>query len=227
MVSPLTRSALAVALLLASGVAAAQDSRIAPSEDRTPRRVATTGYTLAVSWTPEYCHARRPRRGDAPECRGPAARGFTLHGLWPDGADPKVWPQYCRATQPLTPAEIRAGEAATPSPQLLQHEWDKHGSCMAPDAARYFAEEGRLYRTVRAPDMASLAGRRDLTVGAFERAFAAANPGLAPEMMRLNVNQYGWLKEVWLCLSRDRRPERCPAGADEPAPGTRLWVQRP
>ncbi|WP_419825526.1 ribonuclease T2 family protein [Sphingomonas sp.] len=216
------RLILGVLLLLSGATAFAQDARVTP-EDRTPRRVATTGYTLALSWAPEYCQRRR---GDA-ECALPSAQGFTLHGLWPDGADPKVWPQYCHVGGALTPAELRAGEGATPSPRLLQHEWDKHGSCMSANPAAYFAEEARLYRTIRFPDMAALARRRDLTTGTMTRAFAAANPGVTPAMVRLNLNRHGWLEEVWLCLGPDKRPRACPAGVETPSPATRVRVQAP
>jgi ribonuclease T2 len=209
-------------LLTGVGAVSAQDGRVVP-EDRTPRRVATVGYTLALSWAPEYCHRRR---GDA-ECALPSANGFTLHGLWPDGGDPKVWPQYCRVGGTLTPADLHAGEGATPSPRLLQHEWDKHGSCMAASPSAYFAEETRLYRTIRSPDMAALAGRRDLTVATMTRAFAAANPGVTPAMLRLNVNRRGWLEEVWLCLGLNKRPRACPAGAEAPSSATRVRVQLP
>ena len=222
---------LLLAMLFQTGVALAQggapggaaDTRIASTEDRTPRRLPTTGYTLALSWTPEYCHARR----GAAECRLPSAHGFTLHGLWPDGADPKVWPQYCRTTQPLTPAQIRAGQAATPSARLLQHEWDKHGTCMTADPSAYFAEEQRLYRGIRAPDMRALSARRGLTARQVQQSFAAANPGMTADMVRLNLNRRGWLEEVWVCLGRDKRPQRCPAGSGGPASGDAVRVQRP
>jgi ribonuclease T2 len=211
-----------LACLALPSIALAQDTRIKP-EDRTPRRLPTAGYTLALSWSPEYCHTRR---GDA-ECTLPTARGFTLHGLWPDGADPMRWPQYCHATAALTPAELRAGSAATPSSRLLQHEWDKHGTCMASDAATYFVEETWLFRTLRFPDMSALARRRDLTVGTVTTAFASANPGVTPAMVRLNLNKRGWLREVWLCLGLDKRPRRCPVGGDAPLALTRVRVQAP
>ena len=195
-----------------------------PSAGQPARRVPITGYTLALTWAPEYCHA--PDHRSADECANRATRGgFVLHGLWPDGGGPDKWPQYCHPVAILTDDEVKAGIGATPSAQLMQHEWAKHGSCFAPSATAFFAEEGRLYRAVRLPDMAMLSHRRDLTVTAFQSAFAAANPGMTADMMRLNVNKRGWLEEVWLCLGNDRKPRACPTDAGGADPGAALKVQ--
>lgn len=199
-----------------------------PSADQPPRRVATTGYTLSMIWTPEHCYAAAKHGGVGDvECTGSARTGFTLHGLWPDGDGPNRWPQYCHPVAILTDTQIAAGSKATPSPQLLQHEWAKHGSCMTDDPVQYFAEEDRVYAGIHAPDMASLAHRRGLTAGQFQSAFAAANPGMRADMMRLNVNKNGWLEEVWLCLGLDKRPRSCPAGQGGAKPGDPVKVQAP
>lgn len=183
-----------------------------PTADQPARNLPTTGYTLSLSWAPEFCHGARGQRAQDPECRPAVQRaGFILHGLWPDGAGQDRWPQYCHPVAILTDAEIRAGIAATPSPQLLQHEWAKHGSCMAPDATRYFAEESRLYRLVAVPDMAALARRRALTAGDVATAFAVANPRIPAEAVRVHANKKGWLDEIWLCLDRTRRFAACDA----------------
>src|SRR5437868_4096850 len=50
-----------------------------------PRRdVPIGGYTLALSWSPEYCRTRLSNTADRFQCGGPARFGFTQHGLWPD-----------------------------------------------------------------------------------------------------------------------------------------------
>ena len=197
-----------------------------PSASQPARRVPTTGYTLAMNWAPEYCHARRGQRGGDPECgSGAAARGFTLHGLWPDGDGPNRWPQYCRPVALLTEAQMAPVREATPSPQLRQHEWAKHGSCVTDDPHAYFAEEARLFRSFVAPDMAGLARRRDLTAFDVQQAFADANRGLRPTMVRLNVNRRGWLEEVWLCLGLDKRPRPCAASQGGAPPSSALRIE--
>lgn len=193
-----------------------------PGAQQPVRRVATASYTLALIWGPEACHRPRSRgAGDLSCSNAWNRRHFTLHGLWPDGAVDGQWPQYCKPVELLTDAQLRAGLCATPSVQLLQHEWAKHGSCFSADPARYIAEETGLFARLRFPAMAALARRRDLTDLAFRRAFAAANPGMRPEMMRLNVDRAGWLEEVWLCLDRERRWARCAGGQGDGAAGAR------
>ena len=56
------------------------------------RKVPVSGYTLAVSWTPEYC--RNDHDPASMQCSGRNGRfGFILHGLWPEAASgpPPQW----------------------------------------------------------------------------------------------------------------------------------------
>jgi ribonuclease T2 len=198
-----------------------------PPSASEPKRVVPIGsYTLALTWSPEYCRTRQASARDRIQCGGGNRFGFTLHGLWPDGKG-KTWPQYCAPAALLDDAVVRRNLCATPSPQLLQHEYAKHGTCMTPDPARYFATATRLYRGIAYPDMAALS-RRPQTTASFTRAFARANPGLRADMIRLNVNRKGWLEEVWLCLDTAFAPRRCPAtgeGAQANAP-LKIWRGR-
>ena len=179
--------------------------------DREPKRlVPIGGYTLSLIWMPERCRKGRGK-GDWLSCHD--ARGFALHGLWPEGRG-RDWPQYCAPAAILPQATLRAHYCVTPSAQLLQHQWAKHGTCMGggmtPD--RYFALSSRLFDTVRAPDMAGLSRRRGLTAAQVGQAFARANPRLRPDMIRLQLNRRGWLEEAWLCLDAAFVPRRCPIG---------------
>lgn len=180
-----------------------------PPPDQPPRAMPIAGYTLALIWTPQHCH-HAVGGAESFECTRDTGKGFVLHGLWPDG-EGKSWPQWCAAAPVLPARTIAAHYCATPSAQLLQHEWAKHGTCIAgatPES--YFAQSNRLFYGLRFPDMAALASTK-LTEGAFASAFAATNPGLAAEDVRLNLDKQGWLQEVWLCLDTAFRPTRCAA----------------
>lgn len=96
----------------------------------------------------------------------------------------------------------------TPSAQLLQHEWAKHGTCMSPNPAAYIPSAAMLFRAVRFPDMATLAARLQ-TAGSIRRAFAAANSGVTAPIIAVTTDRQGWLKEVRLCLGPRMRPQRC------------------
>jgi ribonuclease T2 len=178
---------------------------------REPRRVLPIGgYTLAITWAPQYCHHAKGRSGAAFECGSGNRFGFTLHGLWPDGVG-KTWPQYCRATPVLPTALIRQHLCANPSVQLTQHEWAKHGTCTTDTPATFLSRSRRLYGRLRYPDMDRLSRRRDLTAGTFAAALARMNPGLHANMMRITANRQGWLEEVWICLGTDYRYRVCPS----------------
>ena len=183
------------------------------------------GYTLALTWSPEYCHGHA-RDGQEFECGGGNRFGFTLHGLWPDGVG-KEWPQYCKTTPVLAPATISANLCATPSPQLLQHEWAKHGTCMAGfDAAAYFKRSTGLYAKLRYPDMDALSREQGLTVGRLAEALATANPGLPASAIRVTVNPRGWLDELWLCLDQRFAYEHCRANSGGAPAATSLKIWR-
>lgn len=191
------------------------------SADQPQRLLPIGSYTLALSWNPQAC---RTRADDAFQCGGGNRFGFVLHGLWPDGLG-KEWPQYCRAAPLLPDAVIRRNLCATPSAQLLQHEWAKHGTCM-PGArpADYFARSTGLYERLRYPDMEALS-RRSLTAGALAAAVAQTNPGLPASAVRVTTTRDGWLDELWLCLDRRFRYDRCRADSGGVSAGTavRIW----
>jgi ribonuclease T2 len=196
-------------------------------DDRQPvRRLPIGSYTLAISWSPEYCRTARDRAASRFQCGGGSRFGFTLHGLWPDGVG-KEWPQYCRPTAILPRATIRRNLCATPSAQLLQHEWAKHGTCMAGSTAdRYFARSTAMYRALRFPDMDALSRRPALTVGALAEEVARANPGMRASMMRVTTTRQGWLDEIWLCADTRFRYRACPAHQGGAASSERLRIWR-
>jgi len=189
-----------------------------------PRRVLPIGgYTLALTWSPGYCRASGDQADARFQCRSGNRFGFTLHGLWPDGRG-RQWPQYCTRAE-IVPADVlRTTLCATPSAQLVQHEWAKHGTCTGMSMRAYFGHATRLYGALRYPDMAALSRRR-LTVSQFRAAFAAANPGLPVEAVRVTSTRGNWLDEVWLCLDTRLRYARCrPGSGGAPASAPlRIW----
>jgi ribonuclease T2 len=191
------------------------------------RRTPVTNYLLAISWSPQHCLDSRGRDRDALQCGGGAGRfGFVLHGLWPE-TDSRDWPQYCRPATQVPRAVIARTLCTTPSPELIQHEWQRHGTCMARDPDRYFRAARILYASVRYPDMAQLARETTLDVWAFSRAFSAANPGLRANMFTVHTSRDGWLEEVRICLDRRFRRARCPQHVRGAPPTARIRIAAP
>jgi ribonuclease T2 len=229
---------IATLLAAAPGVAQAQAYQCAipanlarprpdlPSRSEPKRVLPIGGYTLAVTWAPQYCHDNARNASARLECGSGNRFGFTLHGLWPDGVG-KEWPQYCAATGILPRQVVRKHLCATPSVQLLQHEWAKHGTCMPTTPAAYFARSTGLYAKLRYPDMDALS-RAVVTVGGFTAAMAKANPGLPANAIRVTANRQGWLDELWICLDKRFAYERCRAGSGglPAAAALKIWRGR-
>lgn len=195
---------------------------------REPRRlIQTASYTLAVSWSPGFCRTRGDSDNARFQCGSDNRFGFVLHGLWPDGPG-KEWPQYCRTAPPLPASVIRQNLCVTPSAQLIQHEWVKHGTCMSATPEAYFRRSRALFQALRFPDMRALSRRPGLTAGQVASAVARLNPGMTARAMRVTADRQGWLDELWICLDLKFRPVTCPAhqGGLTPASKVKIWRGR-
>jgi ribonuclease T2 len=183
------------------------------------RRTAVDGYVLALSWSREYCKSRGAGSNNLLQCNGRIGDfGFILHGLWPEAKGPN-YPQFCHSAAILSRQLLAQNICMTPDVQLMQHEWAKHGTCMARRPDAYFAAGKLMFEAIEYPDMDRLsrAGQKGaktgkpLTVAGFAQAMAAINEGLPADAIRVQTNQRGWLKEVRICLAKDFKPRRCPS----------------
>lgn len=199
--------------------------RVPPVHPDGPQRQAPiAGYTLALSWAPEFCRGREGSRADAIECSGSNGRfGLIVHGLWPEGA--RGSPRWCPVGEPLTPAELRRNLCMMPSPRLQATQWVKHGACMVGGPARYFKVTRVLYQSLRLPDFDRLAKDPELNLGLIRRRFAGANPGWRADAVGVKLNARGWLEELRLCYDRRFMPARCDRARFGPADNAavRIW----
>jgi ribonuclease T2 len=191
------------------------------------RRTPVDGYVLAISWSREYCRRREQDPSMRYQCSGEIGDfGFVLHGLWPEAKGPN-YPQYCRSVGVLPRKVVADNICMTPSVQLLQHEWAKHGTCMAKKPETYFGAARLLFGAIEFPDMDRLS-RQPLNAKGLAEVFAENNAGLPANAVRVKTNDRGWLQEVRICLGKDLKPRRCPAfvqGAPEKAE-IKVWRGR-
>jgi len=178
-----------------------------PRPDGPVRRTAVAGFTLAASWSPEYCRSRNDR--SSMQCSGRnGSFGFILHGLWPEGGKGPP-PQWCALAPRPSAQLLRQHLCISPSARLLEHEWAKHGSCMTRTPQAYFRTAAILWRSIRWPDANSLAHRNNLSVGDFRRAFLERNPDWRAEQIGVALTRNGWLREVQLCYGKNFMPSAC------------------
>ena len=191
--------------------------------DEPTRLVAVAGYTLALSWSPQYCRSH-PDDGQCDVSNG--RFGFILHGLWPEGAGAS-YPQWCARSPALIPEPVARAQFCTqPSPRLMAHEWAKHGTCATRNPGDYFAASRKLFASIRFPDMNALSRRR-IDVGGFKRLMSAANPRIMPSAITVSTDRRGdWLREVHICLTKAMLPEPCRRSRSGGAPdgaALRIW----
>jgi ribonuclease T2 len=200
----------------------------APRSENPPpgsqRILPLSGFVLAVSWSPQFCKKRGKDDKFDSQCDAETPFGFILHGLWPD-AEGQGEPRWCRKVPALSKALVRQNFCSTPSPQLQQREWAKHGSCITRDPAAYFASANRLFASIKAPDMNALS-RAPLDVRGFTAAIVAANPGLPADAVRIDLSDIGWLEEVRICYSTDYRPRACPRDISGAGDGAKVRIWR-
>ncbi|EIZ77665.1 ribonuclease T2 family protein [Novosphingobium sp. Rr 2-17] len=192
--------------------------------DGPTRKAPVAGYTLAASWSPDYCKTSGDTR--SMQCAKTNGRfGFILHGLWPEAARGPS-PQWCGNAGPPSPPTLRQHLCMSPSPDLLAHEWAKHGSCMAPTPEAYFTTGATLWRAIRWPDADRLSRKQDLTAGDLRDEFVATNAGWPREAVAVDLSRSGWLREVRLCYDKNYRPTRCAAGRNGARDGAAMKVWR-
>lgn len=227
------RAAGALALLGAAAPALAQSyqcriPRTVPvpevPRDGPVRQVPVTGYTLALSWSPEFCKARAGQASQRLQCSGDNGRfGFVVHGLWPEGRG--TWPQWCPTRRRVSPAQARANLCLSPGAALIARQWAKHGSCMVRKPETYLRVTRTLWNSLRFPDMDRLSREDGLTAGTVRERFLLANRGWRADAVGVQLNERGWLEELQLCYAKNFRPTKCDArrfGAKDATP-VKVW----
>lgn len=184
-----------------------------PPPDEVHVGVRTAAFLLSLIWSPEECRAHGGEAGAATQCRDNHF-GFTVHGLWPNGAA-GYHPRYCRPVAPVDEATVRANLCMTPSARLIQHEWAAHGACGWASPDDYFAAARRLREAMRVPD---LRPNPDgfLTAGQVRDAFIIRNPALSRNGLDVHVGPGNRLQEVRVCYDRALRYAPCLSGTGAP-----------
>jgi len=193
--------------------------------DGPPRQMPVIGYTLALSWAPEFCKPREGQARHAMQCSGRNGRfGMVVHGLWPEGR--QGWPQWCPTARRVTPAEARRNLCMSPSAALLARQWAKHGACMTTRPETYLKITRILWESLEMPDFDRLSRDNALTAGMVRAEFIRANPGFRRNAVGLKLNERGWLEELRLCYGKDFRPVACDRRRLGPTDGAAVKIWR-
>lgn len=179
-----------------------------PPADEIHPDVPIAAYLLALYWSPEACRAGIPESDKKIQCEANSF-GFTVHGLWPNGPD-RLHPRYCRSSPPMNVKTVKANLCMTPSPWLLQHEWQAHGTCKWGTPEAYFKKTRQVRDRLKVPDL-DPGPDGTMTAGEIREAFLARNRGVRAEGLNVRIKQ-GRLTEVWVCMDLKFKWAACRGG---------------
>lgn len=185
---------------------------------RRHRKAASRGsatfdyYFLSLSWAPNYCAAHPADHSS--ECKAGNHTAFVLHGLWPSSNSDPMKPMNCGPASPVAAAIVRHMSEYFPSKGLIQHEWQKHGTCSGLIASQYFAQVRQAYTSVQVPQRyRRLDHAQSIRVHEIEQDFAQANNAPAGAF---RVSCYaGELVGVEACIDKNLHYQACPRSARE------------
>jgi len=194
----------AAALLTATSQAPAQDrEQNAPGE--------FDFYVLSLSWSPSFCAQAEERRASgrsqATQCGG-RPFSFVVHGLWPQYV--KGFPSFCQVPAPRLNRNIVGSMLdLMPSPRLVFHEWDRHGTCSGLSQSAYFAAVRKARAAIKIPvEFADLDKPITVKPDGVAEAFVQANAGLARTDIAVACDSKR-LSEVRVCLNKDFSFREC------------------
>ena len=193
-----------LAELAAIAPTAAEES---PLPDRLRRGSGFDFYVLALSWSPSWC-AENDRDGRTMQCDANGDRRFIVHGLWPQYE--RGYPANCRAEERDVPRRYEdVLLSIMPSRGLIEHQWDKHGTCSGLRQAEYFSTLAHAWKRVTVPSRLARLERPDaIPPDEIEALFALANPGMTEGGIAISCRS-GRLAEVRICLDKDLRYRSC------------------
>ncbi len=155
-------------------------------------------YVLSLSWSPEFCRSH-PNNKES-QCK--EHRTFVVHGLWPQCATD--FPENCRDGGRADAIDPQKIHVFMPSDFLIQHEWDKHGTCSGLARSAYFELTEMLYNKIKFPRLAGAPKAEKI-----EALFSENNPGLDADALYLSCSERGpkqsskTLDEVRICFDKD------------------------
>ncbi len=168
-------------------------------------------YLLVLSWSPTHCSSDAGRgRDDDLQCRSGRPYGFVLHGLWPQNE--RGWPESCSTTErDVSNANMTEALKLSPSAELVQHEWNKHGTCAGLSQDDYFAASALAVGSVNVPKAYRAPAQPLVTTpNDVKREFLDANRAIPQDGLSATCSR-NELAEVWVCLDKSLQPRSCSA----------------
>ena len=160
---------------------------------------------------------------------------MVVHGLWPQNGQARSGrdhPRNCEAAGAVPASVLKQHLCMMPGVELMQNEWQAHGTCGWRSPERYFADIQAVYGTLHRPTVRDMAGKNaDRPTAArrhggdVKQAFLRLNPTLPADSLRVSVASNNRLRELWVCLGKDLKPMACPTRGTPD--GQRIKIRTP
>lgn len=160
-------------------------------------------YLLSLSWAPSYC-ATPSGKANQQECGSSASHGFVVHGLWPQYAD-GGWPQCCQGVAPVrsSPTIDKVARVMVGS-NLMEHEWQKHGSCVTTQQDNYFGRIDEVATKLGLAPKLDSTGPDRISVSDLKRHWPVPPQAISPQCKGKR------LTGIHICLDKAMTPIACP-----------------
>ncbi|MGJ7562320.1 ribonuclease T2 family protein [Variovorax sp. GB1R11] len=225
----------AVAIPAAAQQVCSLPQRVTPSPPKTypdaNPKAPRDYHVLSVSWSPDHCFNILKKAETDPkildkhrhQCASSNRFEWVVHGLWPQNLQAKntsEHPRACESSESLPADLLRKHLCTLPGEDLMQNEWQAHGTCGWSAPSAYFSDIETIWSQLARPKVEQTVTTQKpaqdavlTTAGDIKRAWAKANPDrIKPEMVRVSVSSGNFLKEVMVCMDKAYTPIPCPPG---------------
>ena len=159
-------------------------------------------YVMSLSWSPEYCASNSDP--DSTQC-GERRYSLVVHGLWPQYEN-GGFPSACSAERAVPTAIVDSMLDIMPSKTLIQHEWDKHGTCSGLSVDKYFQLTRQIYNSIAIPDKYKQPTDYIMTsIKGLESDLIGVNPTLDGSKIAINCKGR-FLQEIRVCYDKNNQP---------------------
>ena len=179
-------------------------------------KASPTHYVLSLTWSPRFCATSIGTDADTRFQCVQNRFGFAVHGLWAQsrGARDKCdQPRNC-AIGLVSDSLVKTHLCTMPGVQLIQSQWQKHGTCSGLSQPQWFSVIDSLWEGLSLPDPRKMAGAGGtISVKALRDSVARRNGARGMVSGGVMVGAHdGHLEELRLCYDTSFKPAACPLG---------------
>ncbi|CAF3378289.1 unnamed protein product [Rotaria sp. Silwood2] len=169
-----------------------------------------TSYMMLALSCPTYCASLTQAARDKKfQCHPSNSFGLIVHGLWPQALkaiNVRSHPRNCRDEPQLNGTFVKRYLCIMPDEDLVQGEWEKHGTCYYSEAVDYYTVTENLFKSLQLPEYNFLS---TASATAIKDAFITLNgPKIFASAIQVDMTN-GKFKEVKICYDLEYQFTAC------------------